>query len=208
MFENNIRGLMELLPQQDVELLLQPYLEKIHFCMCKGVNEIKNLYTEYFARREERTKTNFVRDGIVLSIKEHFRDDPNISFFENEGLFLLRIKNKLNIRFNKLDNNMTITSNSTNRIQHFKNQEELFPEFNLAGTNLIAGYVHDFSWEKFSYYISCPNGKTISWIIDIGQFVSQQKVFQKLSVVSSITSNIEKNNIKIKSDLIKKVENG
>ncbi len=187
----------------EVKLLLAPYIETIRYCVHTGFQDFKSINPEYILSLEVRSRANFIRDRIVSHIKKEFYQNTNIQVIEDCGLFLIQVENKIRIRFNKLNDELTISSDNTKRTKLFLQQEELFPEFKTDVTNLIAGYKVDSLWEDISFYISCPNGRIVSWSMNMDETKSTIDFATYENVTSSTTSE----RVKIKSDINKKVVN-
>ncbi|TAL70094.1 MAG: hypothetical protein EPN82_05645 [Bacteroidetes bacterium] len=201
---------MELIDKQDAILILDPYIEGIFQCMKAAISDYQKLSADFKLSMCVTAKAWIIRQREIFHLKEKYnqeeKDDIKIEVDEN-GLFIFRIKNVLNLRFNKLSKSYNISSKTTNRIRAFKNQEELFPGFNQTGVNLVAGYIPDPAWENFSYYISCPNGETNSWYMEIGTTIPTTIEIHRLSELDLTGTEEEMSNIKIKSDTLKKVNN-
>jgi hypothetical protein len=183
--------------------ILKLHIPRITNCLIKGIEDYKSLPITQSMFYEKWTKASIIRDNIVRHVKADFQGIENTKFFYNDKLFILQI-GEFYIRFNKFNEEYNLVSKKNKRSRLFVEQQELFPKLNFTTTNLIAGYQTDEFGEIASYAISLPNGNTSYWFITLPLKMDNIIIEDNIENMESNEFKTIDNNVRIKSDLIKK----
>lgn len=164
---NKITGDIKMLITQSESLsILKPYQSKIRECVVSGWNAYITQYAHVRDVLTPRTRANIVFDHMCHHARQQFANTKDVHIRETNGLFLVDIQGKLQIRFKKLDDNNKSSNIQTQQTLNFYEQLEL-PGLPHA-TRLVAGYVLN-DWETAirTVTVTCPNGSEIEWYLEL-----------------------------------------
>ncbi len=195
--------------KEDADKILSPYYEILKKCIFSGWQDYMENYSMSGYRYAIRTKACIIRDHIVGHIKDNFSNTPGVKPREfRDGLFLLEIEKRWNIRFKKLDcslrpsNYPTIQTTMFNDQQLFKRGQQLVFEGmdTPRPVYLNAGYIPDRTWSYIeSVHIAYPVKKEIVWSIDLTNIVTSETALESLPTLQKEKG---RSNVRIKKHLI------
>lgn len=178
------------LSAQAAREILKPYEREVKECIVSAWDEYGKIPFRH--KLTPRTRANVVHDFMVDNARKlEYR--PGIRIHEINGLFIICIKDKLFIRFKKLDEDKLSHSIQTQQTLEFLGQEEL-PRFPVA--RLIAGYeLNSLQTDLKAVTITYPSGSRNAWHYDLDSETTVTQVNPEAAV-----DETETNRFLIKSD--------
>jgi hypothetical protein len=184
---NSLRGTA--LNHKEAVELLEPYLQRIYECISSAVQEFlqKHIGSGPFGRT---THAGMIRDLIVARAKKTLGDDPEVRFLAIRGQLLFIIRNRVRLRFKKLDSRLRSRNVMTDQARSFLRQEQgSLPGLEDPGVNLQAGY----RWTNdartaFDVHVTCPSDvDSLQWYLKVEPLPEQLATapFQRLATDSA-----------------------
>lgn len=179
------------LTKKEVKEILNPYSELIY-------NEIQNGFQDYIDNdlvnahiHNNCTKSNLISSYIIYRIRKLVFEKPELKLIEQQRMIILLVKDKVAIRFKKLDKDYKSLNIPTKQSRKFRNRS-----LNFKGTSAIpvdAGWrLNEFYTEIEDISFVCPDGKNNLWRIpleDISVIKTQPAIFPipKEDVIEVVT---------------------
>ncbi|HWR14167.1 MAG TPA: hypothetical protein VN577_05035 [Terriglobales bacterium] len=154
-----------LLTVERAEELLEPYLDKLNFCIQAGWDAWKAHYSHRFHVLGNRARAAIVFDEIKFAAISEFAGDPDVVFRVKKNAFLLYIGEEIILRFKKMDKQGRCSNIATKQQALFQAQAELFP----SGTLVSAGYtLDDLQIDIARKMVVCQLQNRVLWTLTIG----------------------------------------
>lgn len=179
--------------KEEARELLSKYEGKLTDCVFNGWSDYFEYDSQLKLVHRARTRANIVYDHIVENAKKEFEDENGVSHFIARGIFLLKVEDKLIIRFKMLDNAKRPKNVKTRHNQEFFQQLDL-PNI-PAATRLVVGYeLNKYETSIKSISVICPNGENNEWVYDLTN--TRQTTLHELPISGDIYN--EPDQIRIK----------
>lgn len=169
---------LQLPEKQECKELLAPYFKSLADCVIEGVERYKSCLTNPWLAKLDKPAlfAQNIHDSIVEVIKESQHQHSTWNFLIKKKLPILLIADNIAIRFNKLNNDCTpSTNNSTYYTKSFKNkanpQLELYPE----RVKLYCGWtLNATNTDIKDIYLVCMYGETVYWSFSLNGGIDYQ----------------------------------
>jgi len=129
---------------------------------CKNILNLDSVEVDI----KPKTCANAIHDIFEAHAKDYFNLIEGFVAGEFEGVFGVLVKEKCFLRFNKLNDDFSISNANTNQRKRFRNQYSI-GFFSNEIVYLNFGYRVDAFWEEIKgIHLVCWNG-TFEWEIDV-----------------------------------------
>lgn len=159
--------------------ILEPYYLVIRDVIKQSfddTNEIKEFFASkgLFLHQKPRSKGSTINDVLKTRFSTIFSEDKNVSVIDN-GVVGLLIHNKIFIRFNKMNDNFSLSVQKTKSLKnYYKQGENKIDGISEDVTILFGGFVTDKAWAELKgYFLTCYNDSLV-WYYDLNKTVIQQ----------------------------------
>ena len=155
------------LSKEEAEFILAPHKLRLQNCIESAWNDLHRL-KEYLPHIvTPRTRANLMHDFMVSHARNEFDGVKNVRLCDMNGLFLLILEERINIKFKKLNDDKMPSNIPTQQNDFFMQQLDL-PGIESAN-NLIAGYeLNTLATDLHEITITCPMGNRNEWYINLG----------------------------------------
>lgn len=158
-----------LVTRDEAKQLVRPVEHLLIASVMSGVSDYLSLLNHFPQPIDVRTIANLIYDFIKAHAKNNLTGVDDVALLSLKGgLFIVVIKDKLALRFKKLNNNKMPSNIPTDQTVDWMNQNiELLP----SHTALIVGYEMDpLRTRVQEITVTCPNGDTNLWSFNLEGF--------------------------------------
>lgn len=170
-------------PQEDVEIQMQPYVDRLRTCILTAWRKWRVVATEAAnagaspTALRTRSRANIMYDFMRDAIIREFATDSTVSWDEPHGVLWLNISGTLVLRFKMLDSKRRARNLATNRQREISLQLEL-PDMPAEALRLTVGYQLDRAESGIAaILVTCYVGKTEQWFFDTAALARQAQLF-------------------------------
>jgi len=196
------RCMKNILSREEAETLLLPYKQAISRCIIEGYADYQQFDGSRAIMHSKTTRASIIADYIFYRIKKELRDSQEISFIKKNRMNAIIVRNRLLIRFKKLDKNKRSGNIPTKQVSSFREQTLEIEELkNISITCVDAGYVLDnLGLSISSTHLVCPKGKLNDWIMTLDENVTIKNQTSIFSVDPPVDNEKENKRVKIKKN--------
>lgn len=154
----------------EADSLLQPYLPMVVKCIETPIREWKALCEReplFALSLDSRARANVINSHVVKAVEKKFSKVKGVHLTRDHGFLVLIIKDKIVVRFKKLDAKLRSSNIMTNQQQKLYYQRDI-PGLPPGATVVIAGYRLDATGMLLSdVHVVCPIGRRNKWAIPV-----------------------------------------
>ena len=122
---------------------------------------------------KNQARARVISNFIASDVKSKFTGREGVSLTEDSGFVVLVIKEKIAVRFKKLDGNLRPSNIRTKQQYNFSTQA-LLPGFPPEATNLTFGHKLNSTGTDFEgFWLQCPRGDRNVWSIPLDKPADQ-----------------------------------
>lgn len=165
---------------QNSKDIIEPFHSELVQCIQKGfddfvkINELISNNSTYYVGFQPRTKACIIHDMIRAKTLDVFSGRDNLDIGEYNKVFGINIRNKLFVRFKKMDRKFGISAYQTPQHKKYLAQKDIIG-FPNEPTFLFAGYIPNHSWTSLDgIYLACWNGDVLEWYDEAGNYSYEQ----------------------------------
>lgn len=173
-----------LISSREAHEILEFIKSQLSVCVVSGCSDYFSLLKHIPQTIKLRTTYNLIYDFIESHARNTFDAVPGVKILDHNGLFLLLVRDKLVLRFKKLNNEKMPSNIPTIQATYYMNQELELPNY-PHHTMLIVGYELDHLKTRLQEItITCPNGNSNLWSFNIDGTQGAEIVELPISVSS------------------------